>query len=265
MLLSDEEKRYYLEKVILPGYQAAAGYDKLELSIYDHDAKLRFTSNYIIKVMNLKYQELLGKSYADITLEDIQISVNDELKNELAERLLHSTRKIDQLLKLTINLPRVINYIDFLPYNGLLEAYEVCCTPIFHPNGEVVGVQTAAYKYRMFEINSILTSQLKTPEAITLKDSQLPIQLSPRQHEMLYLIVHGFPQEYIAQMLQIQRGTLARIVSEHICPKFGIHGSNTKLLMEKAINLGFKNFIPKSLWYWGVIIPDPEIAQLVNA
>jgi hypothetical protein len=119
----------------------------------------------------------------------------------------------------------------------------------------------------MFEFTDWLTeanAKVKI-RAMAIPVEEPPLSLPTRQHEILYLILQGIPQEYAAQILNIKRGTLARIISEQICPKFNIHGSNTKLLIEKAMQLGFHRYMPKSLWVPGVIILEEEIASLVNS
>ena len=54
-------------------------------------------------------------------------------------------------------------------------------------------------------------------------------------------------QQRAADMLNISRGNLNKSVTENICTKFGITTADIGLLINKAIELDYHKYIPRSL------------------
>ncbi len=267
--LSESERNKYLEETVIPLFKGMQNQD-IYSSLFDVNGRVIMATNKNAVDTGFKtHEELIGLSYADATPELITRVIGDAAKDN-TERIIKACQKIHKLLLACVEYKRVVNFIDLIPYKNLFQSYLETYIPIFHPSGEVVAVQSLTAEFKMFDINQLLfvteVNEIKSrAKTIAIPAEDPPFKLPSRQHEILYLILQGIPQEYAAQILNIKRGTLARIISEQICPKFNIHGSNTKLLIERAMAMGFQHHMPKSLWVPGIIIFDPEIAKLVGA
>lgn len=91
----------------------------------------------------------------------------------------------------------------------------------------------------------------------------IPEQLSEREQEILFLLASGMTQQQIAQVLNKGRGTIGVIIKNQLSTKFGIIGSNTKLLAQIAYEYGFHKKMPKSLWRPSVLIMGDELFDYV--
>ena len=72
----------------------------------------------------------------------------------------------------------------------------------------------------------------------------------------MLLLANGLSQDLIAQTLKVSRSTIANIIANQLCAKFGIPGSNTKLLAQKALKYEFHQTVPASLYRPYVILLD---------
>ena len=263
--LPDTERSDYLSKFIIPNFMAMLDQDVYS-TLFDIDGKIILSTQKNAQASGFNnYQESIGLSYADATPELLQrLMKNYPLEN--TDKIIAACHKIHKLLLISVEQKRVINFIDLIPYNNQFQSYLETYIPLFHPSGEVIAIQSLSAEFKMFNFNELIFDTSKTTNArnFSIPNESPPIQLPVRQHEILYLILQGIPQEYAAQILNIKRGTLARIISEQICPKFDIAGSNTKLLIEKAMKMGFQNYMPKSLWVPGIIVLDAEIMEQFN-
>lgn len=84
-----------------------------------------------------------------------------------------------------------------------------------------------------------------------------------REQEILFLLTYGVTQDQIAQILNVTRGTIANIISKQLCVKFGIQGSNTKILTQAAVNAGIHQKMPRSLIRPCIMILNTEFDESV--
>ncbi len=75
---------------------------------------------------------------------------------------------------------------------------------------------------------------------------------------LLFLLLCGMNQNDIAAFLDLNRGSVSRIIGR-LCTKFDIVGINVELLLKKAIKIRLHELIPKSLNKPRIIILDPHI------
>ena len=156
----------------------------------------------------------------------------------------------------------ICHFISLIPRNGDYQSRLITYIPLFADNGEVMGIQSIAVAYNLFGVQDYLNLlQNKPLEDFMIQSNQmsLPIQLTRRQHEVLFLIANGLSQTEAANILGIQRGTLSSIVANFLCPKFDIAGANTKLLIEKAIEMGYHRQTPQSLCSPYILILDKDL------
>lgn len=256
----------YLHDVILPVFEPLI-YQNVMSSLFDRDGRIILSTDENARAGGFSsWKDHIGLSYADVDEQLIEQMLGDT-SHYTKQMIIASCKKIHQILSLVVSKKRAINFIDLIPYKNKYRSYLETYIPIFHPSGDVVAVQSITTDFKFLQVTDLFASHGAdiSGKYLHIPDDSPPVCLSPRQHEILYLVLQGIPQEYAAQILNIKRGTLARIISEQICPKFDIYGSNTKLLIERALRLGLQHYMPKSLWFPSVIILDDEIAQLVHS
>jgi DNA-binding CsgD family transcriptional regulator len=164
------------------------------------------------------------------------------------------THKIFQIQRFVFEQQRVFSYIDILPYNDAFISYLMTLIPIFHPCGKVIAIQSIATMYRFVNFREHLAERIDKIESPPSE-----FNLSPREHEIMFLLANGITQEQIAQILHISRSTIAAIIRNQLCLKFNIAGSNTKMLAELSVRYGYYKNIPSSLFYPAVITLDEEL------
>ena len=64
---------------------------------------------------------------------------------------------------------------------------------------------------------------------------------------ILFYLILGKSHQEIAELLNLARITITKIIDDKIGIQFGFSGGATQLLVDKAINCGFHRFIPRSL------------------
>lgn len=262
-MLSDQERNQYINDYIIPSFKYLVNQDSLS-TLFDIDGKcIICTRRNMLETGASTIEEMVGLSYAEVTNEMLR-KLTGEDSNQNIEEIKASCNKIYQLLRIAVKYKRIVKFIDLIPYNQRYCSFLETYTPILHPSGEVVAIQSMSIEFKVFDLPSMLNRGEEKAKSFSIPNDIPPINLPPRQHEILYLLLQGIPQEYAAQILNIKRGTLSRIVSEALCPKFGIYGSNSKLLIKKARELGFHNYMPKSLWKPAIIVFDEELADLIN-
>ncbi len=261
--LTLQEKTDYLTNYILPTFKPMYN-QNLYASIFDVEGKLLFTTNKSARsVGHLKPEEMYGESYN--TPSEFIIKECVDRFNLDRQIFLDVTKKIYRLQMFAVEKKRVISYISLLPYAGLFKGYWSSIMPLFHPNGEVIGFLCTATDYHLFGLNEFLLHYEKEimPVKLSISNDELNIKLSKRQHEILFLICNGFSQEHAANILNISRGTVAKVITDQICPKFKIYSNSVKLI-QTAKKLGIDRMIPKSLWAKYIIIFDKEAAEVIN-
>ncbi len=55
-----------------------------------------------------------------------------------------------------------------------------------------------------------------------MDEDSLKIKLSPRQQEIMFLLTNHINMHIAAQILQMQYGSISKIIRKYICPKFHI-------------------------------------------
>lgn len=242
----------------------------LMISICDTTGVLLAISKCNAKSMGAIPEQLIGLNLVNPTTEQIQLLMPAVSAQEMA-LIQDGFAVLKKLLDILILEKIAISYIDFTPYGGIRQPYLVTALPIFGEDVNiVVGVKIVATEYSLYGQNDYFKELSRISHK---KDSNQPdnkknqiiannkINLAERQLEIVYLLTNNFTQSEVAQILNISRGTIASIVSEQICPKFNIAGSSTKILIEKAINLGLNKVMPIGLYKPFIIILNSEISE----
>lgn len=262
-----EIKNQYLTDVVLPGF-SGLNYTGVDSIIFDTEGVIIAASATSARNFNMENQEqLIGLSYGEASPELVQkvCDITPRTDINLIVELCHKVYKLQQI---AIQEKITVTYIDVIPYKNSYEAFMVNNVPVCHPNGEVVALQMLSSPFFAFGLYDYL--QLALMESPAWQESGKlctdPLVerfsfLTQREHEILYLLAIGISQEGIAQLLSISRGTVSRFLTDKLCPKFGIYGANTKLLLEKVEKLDIKRHIPQSLFQPRIVILDQEIIK----
>ena len=160
---------------------------------------------------------------------------------------------IYEIQKLVFMNKTILSFIDLLPYKGHFQSYLVTYVPIFHPTGEVIAIQSYATRSRFFSHQEYLN--LLVEDKLEQTNPNLE-KLTSRENEIMFLLANGLSQDLIAQTLKVSRSTIANIIANQLCAKFGIPGSNTKLLAQKALKYEFHQTVPASLYRPYIILLD---------
>lgn len=240
-------------------------------SIVDNSGTLIATTRYNAKLTGIDNPEqLIGVNFAALSTEQIKWLMPDITEVEIP--LIHSGLAAQKrLLDILIQEKMPLSYINFMPYGGIRKPFLETAFPILDEDLKVVGTKIVVtessfygqneYFKELFRISSFHNKKSEHDEHPRKPMRPLEIRLADRQQEIVYLLSNGFAQSEVAQILNISRGSVANIVSEQICPKFNIAGSSTKILIEKAIELGLNKTMPSSLYKPFVIILNTDIVQ----
>ncbi len=233
---------------------------KIFSSIYDSSSAFVIcttrSANY---VGNATWEEGLGlsmKDYADEKLlkKFFKDAYNEQTKDEITLHL----KRIYEIQQFVINEHKVVSFFDLLPWNNTFKSFLVTYIPIYHTNKQVIGMQSFSVDSRFLSFQEHMN--FEKAEVVSHKDYQTEKSLTPRELEIMFLLANGVTQEQIAQILGISRGTVAAIIGNQLCVKFGIPGSSTKLLAQVAIKNGYYQYVPRTLWKPSVIILEEEFA-----
>jgi len=252
------EYRKYLDTEILPTFMNLVDKDFFSV-IINRDLQIEAGTDKSARSVGLNnWTKLKGVSFLDFANEGtleyfFKGAYTASMKpfiNEYVQKLLVLQEKV---FKDSI----VIQFIDMLPYNNQFLSYVTTYVPLIHPDGEVVAIQSFSVESYILRFQGHISS----PNEI---DAIIGEQFTVREQEVLFLLSNGATQEQISQMLNISRGTVAAMISNQLCPKFGIAGANTKLLTEAAIKNGMYKTMPKSLWRPCLIILNIELMDLFS-
>lgn len=263
MHLTPQEKNTYINQVTIPYFKASVS-QNMPSTIYDNESRITITTDASAKLYGyLQGVDMLDASLIDITINMIKKYYNLQQETEINQQIIEVCQRTAQLQQIVMQEKRPVSFISFLPFYNKFESKLVCYYPIFHPNGEVIAIQEIISEFRLIQINNYLNNDKTNPDAgrIVEDTSSLPISLSSRQHEIVFLLCAGIAQSCAAEILGVTRGSLSKIVGQQLCPKFGVVGSSAKLLVLKAHEMGYGNCIPRSLCKPNIIILDQEVAS----
>jgi hypothetical protein len=260
MTLSEQEKHDYIHNILIKKFQLTQQSNCSAL--FDLDSNLLVVSEETRRQFGIEnILSVLNKSFTTSNVTDENIATLTGFSDAInIEAIRFACKKMIKLQQIVINHKRPVNFISLIPRDNIFSSRLVSYVPVFHDNGELVALQSYASNCNLFGVNEYLTIlQEKKLEPVTIREYDLPIKLTTRQHEVLFLLVRGLSQRQAADILNISRGNLAKITVESICPKFGIFDADTSELIGSAIKLGYHKYIPQSLCRPCVIILDNDV------
>lgn len=255
--LTPAEKRDYLEQVVIPGFLPLV--DKpLYSFICDDEYKLVICTNMNAHSLDYEnWQEMIGLSYKDPSEHLIKKVFKDKYDSSYREEIDKYIQTILEAQEFVLTTGQISSMFDLLPYNGTFKSYLVLYTPIFHPNGEVVALQSFSheskffgFKEHFFQTNEI--AKITAP-------SHIQVNLTKREEEVIFLLANGLTQEQISRVLNLSRSTIANLIANQLSEKFNIAGANTHLLTKIAVESGLFQQIPESLYRPFVVSLRPDL------
>lgn len=254
--LTIEEYRAYIENTIIPSFNGLIDRDCYSV-IINREHKIEICTNKSARSVGANsWQEQKGFCYLDGEDEALLESFfKGAFSGSAKEEIKLYVNKLILLQKKVLTTGIAIQFIDMLPYNNKFLTYITTYTPIFHPNGEILAIQSYSSE------SYVLRFQGHISDPHEVKSGNFTSSFTNREREMLFLLSNGATQEQISQILNISRGTVAAVISNQLCPKFGIAGANTRLLSEAAIKAGMYQHMPQSLWRPVLIILNADLVE----
>ena len=243
--LTSEQRYMDQQQVLIPDFKAMV--DKNVASVlYDIDGISLIATNLAAGSIGLTdWSESHGLSYHGKKDSELMYKVFKNLYTKTsAANILDYFKKIAFLQESCYEKEIIINYIDLLPYGGKFKTYFMTLMPIFHQSGDVVALQSYAVECKFLGFQEQLADLLGNPGKTY---SNVETSFTQREQEIMFLLTYGVTQDQIAQILNVSRGTIGNIISKQLCVKYGISGSNTRLLMQAAIEAGIHQHMPASL------------------
>lgn len=261
-MLSESEKKEFTENVLIPNFMHLVNQDIYSV-LFDYELKIVVCTTLSAQSIGLeRWEEARGLSFRNYANTDVAAKIFSGHYNEqLMESLHQYAKRIYEIQSLVFTSKNVISLIDLLPYGGKFTSYLVTYVPILHPSGEVVAIQSFAIQSRFFSHQDYLRviTDEKTHEKYLHSE-----KLTLREHEIMFLLANGINQEQCSQILKITRSTIGNIIANQLCPKFGISGSNTKLLAQVALQHEFHQLVPSSLYRPYIVVLDEKIATQIS-
>ena len=225
----------FIENILKPYYMGFNGSD-LEMGARQINGPTLFITDKYVDAMKgkLTVQEILNKSRS---------SPGDDVCNS---EVVAFCRQLDSAM---LKSPTIQEFI----IRDVRKDGDLSCgtnTPIFAPSGQCIGFQ---FIYQPLSAKLLITTELLNRQisryatkTIALNNLH-PIELTDFEERILSFLLLGYTQLEIANFFKCSRSYIAKIIAENLCRKFSVVGSSAKLLVERALFLGYANFIPRSL------------------
>lgn len=228
------ELENHIDQVLLPYYSTFV-HSAVEIGIRQIGGATLFVNEAYVAALkgNLKVTDIIG----------LQPSSNSDVCNSEISQF---CRQLDQQMLLNPE-PQEFIIRDVRQDGNLNFGLN---TPLFSPDGQCFGFQFMYLPINKTQISSELLERqiaLFDNKAIALATAK-PLELSDEESKVLSLLILGYSQAQIATALNRSRTYVAtKIIGEKLCPKFGVSGFSSRVLVDKAIAQGYANFIPKNL------------------
>ena len=257
-MLDNETKDRYLQEVVIPNFMVLVK-QRVYSVIFDYKFEMIICTNLSAESIGRRdWQDVANISFKDHANEERARGFFKEHYTAEKAIFIHQyARKIFELQNVVFEHKRVVSFVDLLPYDGHFKSYLVTYVPIFHPSGEVVALQSFAVPSRFFSHQDFLLEMLDDKKADFCSTVD---ELTTREQEIMFLLANGISQDQMAQILNTSRSTIANIIAKQLCNKFGIAGSNTKLLAKIALQCDYHQKIPHTLCRPYIIVLDEDLA-----
>ena len=198
------------------------------VALFDLNGGLLFSTD--------KFANLFGGLYFNDKLETQIYQLMQENNPQIIEQLISIRNKVKET-------KTEYHYLLNLCVNSGINTYRVTSYPVFSPDGEVIATEIRAKVFYWFPINQILKNELVEKHKL----SSANINLSLRQKQIIFYLLLGYPQQTIGEILNISRGTIAKMIAEDICPKFNLNGASANMLTRAIMEYDYQHLIPNGI------------------
>jgi len=256
------EINQYINNVVLPSFSGFMD-SEIDTALFNQEGIIIGCTPIGAANLGLKIEDVMGMSYKTLDTKFIKkiCKLTDKYN---AEDILSLFKTLGKIHDIVVKHKTIINYIDIIPYSGYYSATLVTQIPIFYPeNGTVIATQSFGSKHHLYGMIDYINklNEEYNDELPTLTIPENSLNLTSRQHEVLFLLLAGLSQSEVATVLGVSRGTVSTIVAYQLNHKFGILHGTTNDLLEKARQYNLHKYIPQSLYKPKVIILDNDIQQ----
>lgn len=218
-----------------------------KIGLFDYAGRVVFITDDLLEAFSIKDRSVvMGKRITEIEPSDevkelLEISEH-QLKNYLIE--------YQNIVMRVIQQRHSIRAASICQWFGTVTIVESIFLPLFASQEQVAGVLEIDYPTSNFTARDFLLSS--TPCNQTNHHGLNIKPLSPRQQEVLFLILNGYSEYDVASLLNISRSTVKSIISYQLLDKFAV--DNREDLIRQASMMGYKNIPPRKLFAWKFII-----------
>lgn len=243
--MSDEE---FLRDVVAKSY-VGIGELGFVFAIYDLDGKIVMANKGYSRYYGFDNPaDIFGLTLPDLARSLVQKTsplrtngITDSIYHEMIDEWEHLRQKV-------ICTEEVISYINVMPFikgTLILQGYHI---PIWNPHGKLIGTMTISASNNVFHDTALLRNRVLNKAGSSLKPKKISLpELTALEYKIVLLLSLGFSQQDVAKLLHLVRGTVASIISERISPKLGLHGSNTKMVVDMLLDIGYFNHMPNDM------------------
>jgi|GEM_PF-2838851 len=119
--------------------------------------------------------------------------------------------------------------------------------PVFDTKGAVIGKRELARSIQLPAHRELVETHFKrfNTNLAALKNIRPHTpKLSEQEEIILFMLISGYSQHEIGELLGYSRSNIVKIIAEKLCPKFKLTYLSTKALIDKAIFMGYAKLIP---------------------
>lgn len=197
-----------------------------------------FATNNYIKTLALanceRVSNIIGMGYEFFTNIGVPQNAIDFQLKFICDLMLKQSQRIDSISTIrTEGLSLVINLPIFNQYKRCFAVKSIS-----RPLTDVVASsELITVRLRRYNCPGIILSNV------------FGVKMDEREEIILSLLLMQKSQKEIAAALNTSRSNIAKIIGQ-ICIKFEVNGYSSKTLIDKAIHLGYSNWIPYNLLFF---------------
>ena len=243
--MPDEE---FLRDVVAKSYVGIEGLGFI-FAIYDLGGKIVMANKGYSRYYGFDNpSDIFGLTLPDLARNLVQKTsplrtngITDNIYHEMIDEWEHLWQKV-------ICTEEVVSYINVMPFikgTLILQGYHI---PVWYPYGKLIGTMTISASNNVFHDTALLRNRVLNKAGSSLKSKKISLpELTALEYKIVLLLSLGFSQQDVAKLLRLVRGTVASIISERISPKLGIHGSNTKMIVDMLFEIEYFNHMPHDM------------------
>lgn len=216
--------------------------------LYDHNYELVICTNQSAKSLGFtSWKDAVGINYKNDSCQILaNVIFGESYSNEHKNAITKYATIIFDIQQKVFASKKVIKFFDLLPYNNQFNSFLVTYIPIIDKSEQVVAIQSYAIESKFFGFQEHFYTLYDNVSS--KKNFPDKIELTKREQEIMFLLANGLNQDQIANTLQTSRSTVATIIATKLSVKFNIPGSNTNYLTKIAMEYGYFQNIPPSLF-----------------